>query len=180
MQFIKPWFDTANESISNLLKSKVEGTGQTQVWELQQDPTKCNSSGNPPSSGSPNPNPTGSGADNTALVGTWPCQVHVKIVNKEIGAINVTVNTQFSFNKNGIGSAGAGTQAQMSGKNVSNTGPMAGGSGPYTYVPSGPDSGTLTMDSKTMLLKWSGPNAFSFSATSPVSHSTYTYNCSRQ
>jgi len=184
MQVIQPWLNAANQSFNNILKSQVMGTGTTQVWELQSDPTKCTAPPKPSPPAQPSPNPSASGnGDNTALLGTWACQVQAVVSNKELGNFNVSINTTLTFNKDGTGTGMAFEGSTLSGHNVYNgpgTGAAHKGSGMYTYAPEGPSAGTLQANGTTYHLKWSGANAWSAPMTSPVSHRTYILHCSRQ
>jgi hypothetical protein len=177
MPFFAPWLNSAQTSFANLLASPVTGTGTTEIFELQLDASKCTASP------APSPAPTSSSdVNDTAMVGAWACAVH-QTVNTAIGPIAVTVHASYGFNKGGMASGGTSPDAKWSGSNsvsAGNSGAMLGGSGPYTYVPSGSQSGTLHIDGADHQLTWSGSNAWSMAATSSVSHRTYTLQCSRK
>ena len=186
--FFDKWTASAQQSFQNLVSTPVTAANFVQLSELQEDkPSKCTpapkESGNPPGpnpSSNPSSNPSAS-PDNTALVGSWSCASDVTFQNKELGEFHVTVNSSFNFTKNGIASGGAPGGAVRTGpRNYSNGAQqVTTGSGGYTYIPTGADSGKLHVDNRDYVLAWHGHDAWSAPATSPASKKTYLLKCTR-
>ncbi len=181
MPLFQPWINSAMSSFNNLLATPVMGTGTTELWEVKQDPLKCKP---PPAVPSPTPKPAPStNVDDTKMVGSWACTI-TQTANTAIGPITVTVHAYYKFTKGGLASGGTSMDAAFPNPNDvhkvsagNNPDALVGGTGPYTYDPT---TEILHVDGHDRHLTWSGSNAFSMSAESPVSHKAYTMHCNRK
>lgn len=173
MPLFGPMMQQAEAKFAQLVSTPTQGLGSVDLRELKPDPQKCTPS---PSA---SPAPSSSSNANDQLVGAWGCVVH-HTAQTPIGPIAITVRAKYLFGKNGIASGAVSPDATWSGMHnvsVGNAPGGMGGSGPFTYTPTGSHSGTLHMDGADHQLTWSSANAWSMPIHSQ--HFSGTLHCAR-
>ncbi|HVS47035.1 MAG TPA: hypothetical protein VMS32_10290 [Verrucomicrobiae bacterium] len=188
LDLIAPWLESAQKSFQNLVAKPVTASNFVQLSEPSPDPhpdpKKCpspspasTSSGTPPQ---PNPS-SSSGFDPSSFVGSWACEVHVTVQNKELGAFSVTVHANYGFTPGGGVSGGSSADAQRTGPKSISAGnqKVTTGSDSYHYKPTSATTGILRFDQKDQTVHWVNANQWNADELSSISGRHYSMVCTR-
>lgn len=158
MPILNPFRASAEQSFKNLTASPVTNSGFSQLSKLEDACTPTPPPTKPPVSNA-SPQPSGSG-DSNDIIGSWQCSIHGILHLASIGDTPEDTGTELVFHKNGTGASTVGA-------------------GHYTYISTGPMSGSLTYPRGTVPVTWKDHDHFTSPLIPPPNGRDWSMSCQR-